>query len=125
MATVSGFRTIDAASLSGAGATVGRAMNLRNMSSVAFQAEWTGTLAGALTWESSNAPPGQLGSDQPAAGATWTVLTAPSTFAAGDAAGSAGSFLYRFTGLGELWIRPRFTWASGTGVLTITANGKE
>lgn len=122
-ATISSFVCVPTTAISGAGATTGRALNIRTIQGVSFQSEWTGTLAGTFSFEVSNYPPGSP-PDQPAANAKWTALTLPAGFAAGNPAGSAGDFDFSFVDMPHQWIRVRFTYSSGSGNLTVTANAK-
>ncbi len=122
-AGIVGFQTIPTTALSGAGTTKGDWMNLRSMSKATFQAEWTGTLAGTFTWEVTNYKPGNDPARPPST-AKATTLTVPSTFAAGNPAGSPGDFVFEFVNLGETWIRPSFVYSSGSGNLLVTASAK-
>lgn len=121
-AGIVGFQIIPLVTLSGAGTTRGAWMNMRSMSKATFQAEWTGTLAGTFTWEVTNY---KAGTDptRPDSTAKATVLSTAFP-AAGNPAGSAGDFMFEFVNMGESWIRPVFTYASGSGNLLVTASAK-
>jgi hypothetical protein len=123
LASIGGLLSIPTVALSGAGTTTGTWVNIRSISRVAFQAEWTGTLAGTFSFEVTNYPAGSNPS-QPPSTATATALTLPTAFASGNPAGSAGSFVFEFVHMGESWIRPKFVYASGSGNLTVTTSGK-
>jgi hypothetical protein len=105
LASIGGLLSIPTVALSGAGTTTGTWVNIRSISRVAFQAEWTGTLAGTFSFEVTNYPAGSNPS-QPPSTATATALTLPTAFASGNPAGSAGSFVFEFVHMGESWIRP-------------------
>jgi hypothetical protein len=121
-AGIVGFQTIPSTLLSGAGTTKGDWMNLRSMSKVTFQAEWTGTLAGTFTWEVTNYRPGSDPARPPSTAKATTLST--SFPAASNPAGAAGDFMFEFVNMGETWIRPSFVYASGSGNLLVTASAK-
>ena len=86
-----------------------------------FQARWTNNPVGVFSFEVSNDenPNATTGDNQLAA----TALTLPASFAAGNPAGSASSFVFEFETYWA-WIRPKYTNASGTGVLDMAYASK-
>lgn len=123
VAKLVGIQTIPPTVISGAGTTTGKWMSIPSIDKISFQAEWTGTLAGTFFFDVTNYPPFNDGS-QPIATAKATALTLPASFAAGNPAGSAGDFMFEFVNMSEVWIRPRFVYASGSGTLTVTTGAK-
>lgn len=85
------------------------------------QAKWNtaaGTLAGTLTFEASNVQ----NPDEAFASADWTTLsTNPGTISVTSGVGNA---LVRGGPDAFLWLRAKFTFTSGSGVLTINYVGR-
>jgi hypothetical protein len=105
--------------MTGTSVITGDTILLGSATFVSFQAVWTGTPTGLFSFEASN----DVGSGNPT---NWTTLTVPATFVApaNNPAGSAGSFIFEFALVSFRWVRPKYTNASGTGTLFVTAELK-
>ena len=125
VASIQGFQSVPTTTISGAGTTNGKWVSARSIHLLSFLAVWTGTLNGTIAFRVSNSPPDGANPAQPPAGANTALLTLPASFAAGNPNGAAGSFAFEFpNNVCEVWIRPEFTWVSGSGNLTIEVGGK-
>jgi hypothetical protein len=113
--------------MTGTSVITGLAFELKGRSHVSYQIVWTSTATGTMNFQVTNHPmpwltatggtPTALNTGVANTAATWTTLTNPSAFTALQPAGTAGNSEFGFADLGALWIRPKYTNATNTGVL--------
>ena len=117
-------QSIIAGAMTGTSVITGTPLDIRGQRLVSFQAVWTGTPTGAFGFEISNHPQAVLGDGSVNPAATWTPLTLPASFSSGNPAGAAGSWVFEFVDLSELWIRPKYTNSASTGTLNVLGTAK-
>lgn len=97
-------------------------MNVYGCTRVSFQAVWTGTPNGSMTFQIANFPGDIFNADGTVKSTvTWTTLTNPTAFTALQPAGAAGNADFSFADMAQKWIRPLYTNSSSTGTLTVYA----
>jgi hypothetical protein len=89
-------------------------VDLQNMEHVAIQAIYTGSPNGVLKLQTSC----DLVSDGSSV-VNWTDLNGDSVTIT-----TAGSTIFRHSGLGDRWIKAVYTFSSGTGTLNVNFSGK-
>lgn len=89
---------------------------VRKSPKCSFQAKWTNTPNGVFAFDVSDDENPNAATGDNVLGPT--RLTLPASFAAGNPAGAAGSFMFEFETYWT-WIRPVYTNASSTGVLNM------
>lgn len=92
-----------------------------------IQASWTGTPTGTIKLQASNdivqvdpSNSNPVGPDPAGLVVNWSDI--PSSSQA--IAGAAGNFLWNQADVGYRWVRVVYTFASGTGTLSVTYSGK-
>ena len=99
-------------------------LNVNGLDNVSFHCQWTGTTAGTLSIDGSNAETvtnSSTGADSPSTRITPATVT---TLAAGNPAGGASQVIFTITDVAVKWIRLVFTRSAGTGVLDSAFMGK-
>jgi hypothetical protein len=91
-----------------------------HLDNFAIQAVWTGTPTGTLKLQCSCDKGSGNVSEERGAPTNWTDIVGSSQ----STAGAAGSNVWNVQNAGYRWVRVVFTFGSGTGSLSVTANGK-
>ena len=103
-------KVIDAQTMTGTSVITGAITDVTGMHTVSYQHVWTGTPNGTFTFEASN----NYDPARPSS-ATWTLLTVAGIT---NPSGAAGDTIVTLTDLGVSHVRPKYTNASSTGVLS-------
>lgn len=99
-------------------------LNVNGLDNLSFHTQWTGTTAGTLTVEGSNAEDVMDVNTRLVTPSTRITPSTIATLAAGNPAGGAGQVIFPVTAVPTKWVRLVFTRSAGTGAMDCAFMGK-